>query len=259
VRAVLSGGAVRVVRSLAAVALAGGLVLVPGAHGAGAKAPTRARPDATLTPGATDAAVTQDNVQQTICVSGYAKTVRHVSSRTKGKVFAEYHVSKSKRSKYVIDHLIALELGGSNDIKNLWPELKKGDQGSRTKDRTEDSLHSYVCNGTTSLAAAQLAIVADWTTAPTTVTTTTTTLPPPPPTTTLPPPPPTTAAPAPPPAPACPNGSYTNVNGQVVCSPYPSPGGPPPGATAICNDGTYSFSQNRQGTCSSHGGVRQFL
>jgi hypothetical protein len=49
------------------------------------------------------------------------------------------------------------------------------------------------------------------------------------------------------------------VNGQTVCSPYQSPSGPPPGATAICNDGTYSSSQHRQGTCSSHGGVRQFL
>lgn len=31
------------------------------------------------------------------------------------------------------------------------------------------------------------------------------------------------------------------------------------GATAICNDGTYSFSQHRQGTCSGHRGMRQFL
>ena len=30
---------------------------------------------------------------------------------------------------------------------------------------------------------------------------------------------------------------------------------PPPRATARCNDGTYSFSQTRSGTCSHHGGV----
>jgi hypothetical protein len=30
-------------------------------------------------------------------------------------------------------------------------------------------------------------------------------------------------------------------------------------ATAICNDGTYSFSAERSGTCASHGGVRQWL
>ncbi len=33
----------------------------------------------------------------------------------------------------------------------------------------------------------------------------------------------------------------------------------PQGATAICNDGTYSHSQHRRGTCSHHGGVKQWL
>ena len=28
-----------------------------------------------------------------------------------------------------------------------------------------------------------------------------------------------------------------------------------PSPTALCRDGTYSYSQNRQGTCSHHGGV----
>ncbi len=31
------------------------------------------------------------------------------------------------------------------------------------------------------------------------------------------------------------------------------------GATAICNDGTYSYSAHRRGTCSHHGGVREWL
>jgi hypothetical protein len=35
--------------------------------------------------------------------------------------------------------------------------------------------------------------------------------------------------------------------------------GPPAGATAICKDGTYSFSQTRSGTCSHHGGVATWL
>ena len=37
------------------------------------------------------------------------------------------------------------------------------------------------------------------------------------------------------------------------------PSGAPQGATAICNDGTYSNSQHRSGTCSHHGGVKQWL
>lgn len=58
---------------------------------------------------------------------------------------------------------------------------------------------------------------------------------------------------------SCPNGSYVNSSGNRVCSPSGSPSGPPAGATAKCNDGTYSMSQHRQGTCSGHGGVDHFL
>ncbi len=41
------------------------------------------------------------------------------------------------------------------------------------------------------------------------------------------------------------------INGNSYTTPY--------GATAVCGDGTYSFSQHRQGTCSHHGGVAQWL
>jgi hypothetical protein len=53
---------------------------------------------------------------------------------------------------------------------------------------------------------------------------------------------------------------YTNVDGNQVHSPAHSLNGDvPPGATARCRDGTYSFSQNRRGTCSHHGGVASWL
>lgn len=39
----------------------------------------------------------------------------------------------------------------------------------------------------------------------------------------------------------------------------PPSNGAPSGATARCNDGTYSYSQHRSGTCSHHGGVAQWL
>lgn len=51
---------------------------------------------------------------------------------------------------------------------------------------------------------------------------------------------------------------YTNVDGNQVHSPAYS-NNVPAGASAICRDGTYSFSQNRRGTCSGHGGVAQWL
>lgn len=51
---------------------------------------------------------------------------------------------------------------------------------------------------------------------------------------------------------------YTNTYGKRVQSPtyYSSM---PSGATALCNDGSYSFSRSRRGTCSHHGGVSQWL
>lgn len=46
----------------------------------------------------------------------------------------------------------------------------------------------------------------------------------------------------------------------VVSAPVqPAAPSHPAGASAICRDGTYSYSQNRRGTCSHHGGVAQWL
>jgi len=59
-------------------------------------------------------------------------------------------------------------------------------------------------------------------------------------------------------APVCTNGTYVNSAGNTVCSPENSASAPS-GATAKCVDGTYSFSQSRRGTCSSHGGVAEWL
>jgi uncharacterized integral membrane protein len=58
--------------------------------------------------------------------------------------------------------------------------------------------------------------------------------------------------------PTCTNGTYVNSAGNTVCSPEVSSSAPS-GATAQCVDGTYSFSQSRRGTCSSHGGVAEWL
>jgi hypothetical protein len=53
---------------------------------------------------------------------------------------------------------------------------------------------------------------------------------------------------------SCAAGSYVNVDGDCIPGPVYADS-PPAGATAQCADGTYSFSQHRQGTCSHHGGV----
>ncbi len=66
------------------------------------------------------------------------------------------------------------------------------------------------------------------------------------------------SAPQVPAAGACGEDSYLNVDGVCVHSPVSAPSAPS-GATAQCEDGTYSFSQHRSGTCSHHGGVAIWL
>ena len=51
---------------------------------------------------------------------------------------------------------------------------------------------------------------------------------------------------------------YVKSAGNLVHSPAYAPR-IPAGASARCGDGTYSFSQSRRGTCSHHGGVREWL
>lgn len=50
-------------------------------------------------------------------------------------------------------------------------------------------------------------------------------------------------------------------SGCVVNTPprRPSSKSASAGATALCKDGTYSFSAHRSGTCSHHGGVKEWL
>ncbi|WP_319435806.1 DUF3761 domain-containing protein [Mycobacterium sp. RTGN5] len=60
---------------------------------------------------------------------------------------------------------------------------------------------------------------------------------------------------------ACTSGYYENSDGQCILDPeqVPPGSGAPPGATAVCKDGSYSFSTHRSGTCSGHHGVGQWL
>jgi hypothetical protein len=82
--------------------------------------------------------------------------------------------ARGPASGYEFDHLVPLELGGSSDLRNLWPEPEAGSpsqfdstdtDGLNAKDGVEDRLHAAVCSGRVPLVAAQTAIGSDWTTA----------------------------------------------------------------------------------------------
>jgi len=115
-------------------------------------------PDPACTPGAIDPKVTQDNVSKTICVSGYTSHVRHVTAATRRQVILAYGMDPATFHGE-IDHYVSLEIGGSNDLANLWPQVGKIPNG---KDPVENRLHREICAGKITLADAQLAIATDW-------------------------------------------------------------------------------------------------
>ncbi len=122
-------------------------------------------PDPNCTPGEADPNVTQANINQTICVRGYTKTVRpptNITSTLKKVSMQQYGFIDSS-SNYEYDHLISLELGGSpQDTRNLWPEPGAS---PNPKDKVENKLHSLVCSGAIQLTEAQRRIATNWTTA----------------------------------------------------------------------------------------------
>jgi hypothetical protein len=97
-----------------------------------------------------------------ICRSGYASRVRHVTESTDHAVFAEYRIRHHSARTYEVDHIVPLELGGSNARGNLFPEPAGQGLGFHQKDRLEDRLHSVVCAGGRSLRTAQRAIARNW-------------------------------------------------------------------------------------------------
>jgi len=115
-------------------------------------------PDPRLTPG--DVLTTDTN---TICRPGYTKTVRNVPSSVKNAVYREYGIATHQPREYEVDHLISLELGGSNSIQNLWPQsYQTTPLNAHVKDKLENRLHSLVCSGQVPIQEAQRAIAQDW-------------------------------------------------------------------------------------------------
>ena len=118
----------------------------------------RSLPNPDLTPG-----VTLNVTKEDICTPGYSKSVRNVPQSEKRQVYEEYSIKPNEPPcPCEVDHLISLELGGSNDIKNLWSESYAGKWNAHMKDRLENWLHKQVCEGRMSLQEAQDAIRNDW-------------------------------------------------------------------------------------------------
>ena len=116
-------------------------------------------------PGMPNPLVSQGNIHQTICVSGWTKTVRPPTSYTnkiKHTLMVTLHLS-GKASDYELDHELSIEDGGDpSSLSNLWMQPYAGQWGARTKDKIETRLKTLVCNGTIPLVEAQRELMTDW-------------------------------------------------------------------------------------------------
>ena len=114
------------------------------------------RPDRRCSPGAYYAGLTT----ALLCSpSLHTIGIQDVHESETHAVEAEYGLAPRHGRSLEIDHIISVDLGGSNDIANLFPEKAPGDY---VKDKLENRLHQLVCSGAMNLHAAQIGIAGNW-------------------------------------------------------------------------------------------------
>jgi anti-sigma factor RsiW len=113
-----------------------------------------------LTPGATVLLP-----QHVVCAEPPEVAAPAVSRRVALTIFRTYGIESPRPDAYELDFLIAPELGGSTDVRNLWPQPYSGIWNAHLKDALEDHLHDLVCSDRLDLATAQREIATDWITA----------------------------------------------------------------------------------------------
>ncbi len=116
-------------------------------------------PNRSLTPGAVRPVTLAE-----VCSANDNDLDPAVSPSLQKAVLDEYGVRAKKHTReYQIDYLINPQLGGTSDIRNLWPESSSNAQwNAQVKDELERRLHQMVCAGTVDLPVAQREIATDW-------------------------------------------------------------------------------------------------
>jgi hypothetical protein len=117
-------------------------------------------PDRQCSPGAYYSALTKARLCDPAFRTG---PIRNVPTSVKHMVEVEYGLAPASYGRTLeIDHIVSLELGGSNDIANLFPEKADANPGYHVKDTLENKLHDLVCSGTMTLRSAQRRIASNW-------------------------------------------------------------------------------------------------
>jgi hypothetical protein len=118
------------------------------------------RPDRLCSPGAYYSRLTK----RVICSSGFRTgTIRNVPQAEKFRVEREYGMPATYYGHTIeIDHIVPLELGGSNAIANLFPEPGSGAANYHVKDALENRAKAEVCDGRLSVRAARRGFARNW-------------------------------------------------------------------------------------------------
>jgi hypothetical protein len=105
--------------------------------------------DPSLTPGAIDTGITQKNVESTVCVTGYTKTVRppaYYTNELKKRQMREYVCADMNPRYYKEDRLVPISVGGNpGDPLSLWPEPRISEWNAGKKDQFELVIYHIVC------------------------------------------------------------------------------------------------------------------
>lgn len=119
-----------------------------------------ARPDRHCSPAAYYARLTK----RVICSSSFRTgKIRNVPQAEKFRVEREYGMAAAYYGHTIeIDHIVPLELGGSNAIANLFPEPGSGRANYHVKDTLENRAKAEVCDGRLSLRAARRGFAKNW-------------------------------------------------------------------------------------------------
>jgi hypothetical protein len=130
-----------------------------------AYAETPQRPDLKLSPGASNPEANKAvicTVGYTAGVDAHGAKVRDVPESLKQKIYDEYKIDR-KSDRFEIDHIISLQLGGSNDPKNLWPQsYTTKPYNAYMKDDLENKMKKLICDGKITQDQAQKEISTDW-------------------------------------------------------------------------------------------------
>jgi Putative zinc-finger len=115
-------------------------------------------PNSDLTPGVTRPVGLAD-----ICPRRESDLDPAVPPSVRRVVFKEYGIADVPSKDYQVDYLINPQLGGTDDIRNLWPQpYGTTVWNARAKDALEDRLYQMVCSKQIDLASAQRDIARDW-------------------------------------------------------------------------------------------------